>query len=446
MSMSGAAKKPDLNQVKLLLHGECGLPPYLSPHLLSRYFPPESDIVRNHLIVGIEVRDSCISPVYDGRPSKKSRDQKRRRLEKTESIDRSTAGRHGEDTKQTRPTGYTFVGRSTSNHLCIPTGYETIACPTFDLMDSCKSKGQVSVTSSEVALNTPNGYQKLSCKLLFDAAHGLEVANCVSLFDQISSPAKRTKKSNERTISWLKQIHEYQGGCPKIRWWAPVVGGEDLLSRGCCLDRILEHKGVYGLALIGIHHIKARDLRKNIMLSLVKGSPSEMPKALLVANDICQILDAAQCGIRVVGSSLPAVLARRSTALTVDLHGWDGATGSESEDDREEVSLESDQNSSAVGRINVGREGTTTGYITLDEQVFVRDPSPFLKGCSCIACVNHTRSYVHHLINANEILAEILIFNHNLHHLLKMFEQISLALEAGSLDKFQRYIESQLSE
>lgn len=114
--------------------------------------------------------------------------------------------------------------------------------------------------------------------------------------------------------------------------------------------------------------------------------------------------------------------------------------------DREEVSLESDQNSSAVGRINVGREGTTTGYITLDEQVFVRDPSPFLKGCSCIACVNHTRSYVHHLINANEILAEILIFNHNLHHLLKMFEQISLALEAGSLDKFQRYIESQLSE
>ena len=83
------------------------------------------------------------------------------------------------------------------------------------------------------------------------------------------------------------------------------------------------------------------------------------------------------------------------------------------------------------------------GYIRLDHKSFSRDSAPVVQGCSCIACANYTRAYVHHLINAHEILSEILLFCHNLHHLLNMFQQMSHALMIGKGHVFQRHIQLQ---
>ena len=42
-----------------------------------------------------------------------------------------------------------------------------------------------------------------------------------------------------------------------------------------------------------------------------------------------------------------------------------------------------------------------------------------------------TRAYIHHLIKAKEMLAETLLFVHNLHQMLLLFRQLC---EAASLD------------
>eukprot|EP00568_Trieres_chinensis_P014782 CAMPEP_0183322526 /NCGR_PEP_ID=MMETSP0160_2-20130417/71882_1 /TAXON_ID=2839 ORGANISM="Odontella Sinensis, Strain Grunow 1884" /NCGR_SAMPLE_ID=MMETSP0160_2 /ASSEMBLY_ACC=CAM_ASM_000250 /LENGTH=161 /DNA_ID=CAMNT_0025489709 /DNA_START=1 /DNA_END=486 /DNA_ORIENTATION=- len=146
--------------------------------------------------------------------------------------------------------------------------------------------------------------------------------------------------------------------------------------------------------------------------------------AVLVASDLEQILDAAMCGVRVVGTALPATLARKSKALVVKLSGWDSPDGAA-------VNMEDEYKIIA-------------GCISLDDNAFTRDASPLVEGCSCLACSNHTRAYIHHLINAHEILAEILLFIHNLHHLLKMFEQISHAAKVENTKTFQEFIEKQL--
>lgn len=70
------------------------------------------------------------------------------------------------------------------------------------------------------------------------------------------------------------------------------------------------------------------------------------------------------------------------------------------------------------------------------------DPRPLVVGCGCHACRNHTRQYVHHLLLAHEMLAEVLLQLHNLHHLLDFFAAARKAIDAGTFPAFCRRIDS----
>ena len=87
------------------------------------------------------------------------------------------------------------------------------------------------------------------------------------------------------------------------------------------------------------------------------------------------------------------------------------------------------------------------GKLDLSKEQFARDSSALLPGCQCVACrprqintsagdvkkmvPSFTRAYIHHLIKANEMLAETLLFVHNLHQMLLLFRNLS---KAASLD------------
>lgn len=45
------------------------------------------------------------------------------------------------------------------------------------------------------------------------------------------------------------------------------------------------------------------------------------------------------------------------------------------------------------------------------------DKGPLLPGCGCFACARHSRAYVHHLLNAHEMLGEVLLEAHNTSHM-----------------------------
>jgi queuine tRNA-ribosyltransferase subunit QTRTD1 len=55
-------------------------------------------------------------------------------------------------------------------------------------------------------------------------------------------------------------------------------------------------------------------------------------------------------------------------------------------------------------------EGEGDSYkMNLWDKKYQRDSSPILPHCSCFACTNHTRAYIHHLLNTHELLAPILL-------------------------------------
>ena len=60
--------------------------------------------------------------------------------------------------------------------------------------------------------------------------------------------------------------------------------------------------------------------------------------------------------------------------------------------------------------------------LDMTEEKYVKDVRPLLAGCTCHACRHHTRAYIHHLIRAKERLGEILLYAHNQHQLIRLFE------------------------
>ena len=61
------------------------------------------------------------------------------------------------------------------------------------------------------------------------------------------------------------------------------------------------------------------------------------------------------------------------------------------------------------------------------------DPRPLDERCTCYACRNFTRAYLHHLQKANEILGARLNTLHNLHYYQELMRHLRAAIEEGVL-------------
>ncbi|MEB3321636.1 MAG: tRNA guanosine(34) transglycosylase Tgt [Synechococcaceae cyanobacterium] len=62
---------------------------------------------------------------------------------------------------------------------------------------------------------------------------------------------------------------------------------------------------------------------------------------------------------------------------------------------------------------------------------FRRDHAPLDPGCSCLACRQHSRAYLHHLIRSGEMLGRILLSLHNLTTLMRFSTAMERAIQEG---------------
>jgi queuine tRNA-ribosyltransferase len=83
-----------------------------------------------------------------------------------------------------------------------------------------------------------------------------------------------------------------------------------------------------------------------------------------------------------------------------------------------------------------GRNGqafTRSGTVNLRNARHKDDPSPLDGECTCPACQNYARAYLHHLVKSKEILAATLVTWHNLTFYQDMMAGIRAAILAGGL-------------
>lgn len=88
-----------------------------------------------------------------------------------------------------------------------------------------------------------------------------------------------------------------------------------------------------------------------------------------------------------------------------------------------------------------GRNGqafTSEGALNIRNAKYKTDEKPLDQNCACYACQNHSRAYLHHLDKAGEMLAPMLLSEHNIFYYQSLMSQIRRAIEEEKFTEFAR--------
>ncbi len=83
-----------------------------------------------------------------------------------------------------------------------------------------------------------------------------------------------------------------------------------------------------------------------------------------------------------------------------------------------------------------GQAFTSHGVLNIRNACHMDDLSPLDSECTCPACRNYTRGYLHHLFRSGEILGSMLLTWHNIHFYENFMKQIRQSIEENRFDKF----------
>ncbi len=83
-----------------------------------------------------------------------------------------------------------------------------------------------------------------------------------------------------------------------------------------------------------------------------------------------------------------------------------------------------------------GQAWTRRGQINIKNARHQDDPRPLDEDCTCPACRNYSRAYLHHVNKAGEIIASMLMTWHNLHYYQELMQGLRDAIADGRLAAF----------
>ena len=89
----------------------------------------------------------------------------------------------------------------------------------------------------------------------------------------------------------------------------------------------------------------------------------------------------------------------------------------------------------------IARNGTAftrDGLIMLKNATHKLSLLPLDPECNCPVCRQYSRSYIRHLVKAKEILAPMLVTEHNLYFLATMMKEIRESIKLGTFDNYSR--------
>ena len=83
-----------------------------------------------------------------------------------------------------------------------------------------------------------------------------------------------------------------------------------------------------------------------------------------------------------------------------------------------------------------GQAFVRDGVINIRNAKYRFDDKPLDEKCSCYACKNHSRAYLHHLVKSNEILGAMLLTEHNIFYYQDLMRDIRHEIENKNFDNF----------
>ncbi|MDD6239535.1 MAG: tRNA guanosine(34) transglycosylase Tgt [Oscillospiraceae bacterium] len=217
------------------------------------------------------------------------------------------------------------------------------------------------------------------------------------------APRKYVKDSVERTQRWLERCIKELDRLNKLP--DTVNPGQVLfgINQGGTYDDLriwhmqqLRNMPVAGVAIGGLAVGEPTETMYHILDVLADYAPEDKPRYLMGVGTPSNIIEAVARGVDFFDCVMPARNARHGRLFT-----WEGA-------------------------------------INMKNAKYIYDDKPIDPQCDCPVCRRYTRSYIHHLFKAEEMLAMRLSVMHNLYFYNKLMEKIRQALDEGRFEDFRR--------
>lgn len=203
-----------------------------------------------------------------------------------------------------------------------------------------------------------------------------------------------TEDSMKRTLRWLKRCKDYHKNTDKQNLFGIIQGGMYKDLREYSTKNTIDFD-LPGYAIGGLSVGEPRDLMIDLLDFTTDFMPENKPRYLMGVGTPDYLFEAVEHGVDMCDCVLPTRIARNGTALT------------------------------------------SKGKLVLKNAKYKDDFSALDDNCDCYACKNHTRAYIRHLLNVDEILGARLLSIHNLRFLIKLMENIRKSIEEDRYLEFK---------
>jgi queuine tRNA-ribosyltransferase len=228
----------------------------------------------------------------------------------------------------------------------------------------------------------------------YQHALGADIQMVLDVCPPLPSSATVVRAAVDRTAAWAARakaaIQPLRADGSRQALFGIVQGGVDPVLRKKSAQRTVELDfdgyGIGGLS-VGEH----RDEMLEALDVVTAELPTDQPRYLMGVGDPVGVVEAIALGVDLFDCVLPTRLARHGTILT------------------------------DAGRLN------------LRNARFARDPEPLDPQCPCEVCQRWSRSYLRHLLRAQEPTAARLLTIHNVAWLTALVNRARAAVATGTL-------------
>ncbi len=216
---------------------------------------------------------------------------------------------------------------------------------------------------------------------------GADIVMCLDHCPPLPADRRTLLQALRRTTSWAGRCRA-AGVRRGQSLFGIIQGGVDVQLRRQHVEELvpLDFDG-YAVGGLSVGEDKGDMYR--VLENVTHLLPSDRPRYLMGVGSPDAIIEGVRWGVDMFDSVYPTRIARHGTILT------------------------------------------TGGNLTVRNAEYAEDFSPLDEACGCEVCRQFTRSYVRHLIKADELLAHHLTTYHNVHFVMQLMRDIRRAVRGG---------------
>ncbi|NBV59457.1 MAG: tRNA guanosine(34) transglycosylase Tgt [Rhodobacteraceae bacterium] len=224
---------------------------------------------------------------------------------------------------------------------------------------------------------------------------GSDIVMCFDECPALPADRDRIASSMQLSMRWAKRSREAFGTRPGHALFGIQQGGleEDLRRESA---EALQEIGFEGYAIGGLAVGEGQEAMFGCLDTAPGMLPQDKPRYLMGVGKPDDIVGAVKRGVDMMDCVLP----------------------------------------SRSGR--TGQAWTLRGQVNIKNARHADDPRPLDADCTCPACRNYSRAYLHHVFRAQEMISGMLLTWHNLHYFQHIMQGMRDAIEQGQFAQWER--------